>query len=210
VLLGLTPVGAIAADAYQRVVDEVAPGYRILGSKDMLQDEAALREFLPADEIAKRKKRRSPGLVVGRFNDDGLLDFAALVVNRSIKGEGPDRKGHFAARLVICLGTNASQQYRCEVLPTLYGNYIRLPYWADLELLKIKGEIQCGAPGGTTRAYYPEGWKGGRPSDGERDLPALKLRPKHDAIGEYAIGSNLGRTLVRRPDGVYVDCANAD
>jgi hypothetical protein len=114
------------------------------------------------------------------------------VVNRSIKGEGPDGKGHFAARLVVCLGTNVPQQYRCEILPTLHANEIRLPYWADLELLKIEGEIPCGAPGGTTSAYYPEGWKGTRPLGGETDVPALKARLKHDAIGEYAIGSNPG------------------
>ena len=208
-LLGLIAFAAVAADAYQRVIDDVARGYEILGNEDMLQDEGALRKFLPADEIAKRKERQSPGLIVGRFNDDRFPDFAALVVNRSIKGEGPDRKGQFAGRLVVCLGTNAPQQYRCEILPTLYGDFIRLPYWADLELFKVDGEIECGL-GETIRAYYPKGWKGKRPSSGERDVPALKLRPNHDAIGEYAIGSNLGRTLVRRADGVYLDCADAD
>ena len=209
-LVGLIASAAVAADAYQRVIDEVAGGYVILGKEDVLQDEVVLRNFLPADEIAKRKERQSPGLIVGRFNGDRFLDFAALVVNRSIKGEGPDRKGHFAGRLVVCLGTNAPQQYRCEILPTLYGDFIRLPYWADLELFKVKRKIECGTAGETIRAYYPEAWRGKRPSSGERDIPALKLRPNYDAIGEYAIGSNLGRTLVRRADGVYLDCANAD
>jgi hypothetical protein len=111
---------------------------------------------------------------------------------------------------VVCLGAKAPQKYRCEILPTLKGNFISLPYWADLELFKINGEIKCGTPGETIRAYYPKGWKGKRPGSGEKDLPALKLRPNHDAIGEYAIGSNLGRTLVRRANGVYLDCANAD
>jgi hypothetical protein len=210
VLLGLISVAAAAADAYQRVIDEVAPGYEILRREEMLQDEIALRKFLPADEIAKRKKKRSPGLIVGRFNNDSFPDFAVLVVNRSIKGEEPDRKGYFAARLVVCLRAKAPQQYRCEILPTLRGDYIRLPYWADLKLFKVSGEIECGTPGNTIRAYYPEGWKGKRPGSGERELPALKLRPKHDAIGEYAIGSNDGRTLFRRADGVYLDCADAD
>ena len=92
VLLGLIPFATVAADTYQRVIDKAAPGYEILRTEDMLQDEVALRNFLPANEIAKRKERQSPGLIVGRFNNDGFLDFAALVVNRSIKGEGPDRK----------------------------------------------------------------------------------------------------------------------
>jgi hypothetical protein len=209
-LLGLTACAAVAADAYQRVIDAAAPGYEILGNEDMVQDESALRTFLSADEIAKRKQRQSPGLITGRFNDDSRLDFAALVVNRSIKGKGPDRQGHFAARLVVCLGAKAPQHYRCEILPTLKGDFISLPYWADLELFKVSGEIQCGTPGETIRANYPRGWKGHRPGSGERALPALRLRPNYDAIGEYAIGSNSGRTLVRRADAVYLDCADAD
>lgn len=208
--LGLTPLAAVAADEYQRVIDEVARGYEILRNEDMLQDEETLRNFLPVDDIEKRKKRKSPGFIVGRFNDDNHPDFAALVVNRSIKGGGGDRMGQFAGRLVVCLGTNAPQQYRCEILPTLYGDFIRLPYMADLELFKVNGDIECGTSGDTIRAYYSKRWKGIRPSNGEIDLPALKLRPKYDAIGEYAIGSNLGRTLVRRADGLYLDCADAD
>ena len=209
-LLGSIAFDATAADAYQRVIDEVAPGFEILGGADVLQDEIELGKFLPPEDIAKRKQRTSPGLIKGRFNNDGFPDFAAWVVNRSIKGEGPDLKGQFAARLVVCLGTNVPEKYRCEILPTLYGGFIRLPLWADLQLFKVNGEIQCGSAGEKIRAYYPAGWKGKRPVSGEGELPATKIRPNYDAIGEYAIGSNLGRTLVRRADGVYLDCADAD
>ena len=205
---------------YQDAISKVLPGYEILRNEDFVQDESQLRNFLSPDEIAARKKRASLGLIVGRFNDDKIPDFAAWVVNRSIKQESPagmPKSEKFAARLVVCLGTNTPREYRCEVLPTLDENFIDLPYWADLILFKVRGEIQCGDLDHQIAAYdipitafYPEGWKGKRPSGGRSDVPARILHPSYDAIGEYAIGSNAGRTLVRGADGIYLDCANAD
>jgi hypothetical protein len=189
-----------------------------------LQDETQLKNFLSPDEIAERKKRETLGFIVGRFNDDSIPDFAAWVVNRSIKQERPagmpkgEKWGEqFAVRLVVCLGTNTLREYRCEILPTLGGDFISLPYWADLELFKVRGKIQCGdldhqiaAYDQPITAFYPDGWKGKRPSGGRSEVPARKLRLSYDAIGEYAIGSNAGRTLIRGADGIYLDCAGAD
>ena len=209
-LVGSIAFAAVAADTYQHVVDAIAPGFEILKNEDLLQDESELRKFLSPDEIAKRKQRRSLGLIEGRLNNDGFPDFAAWVVNRSIKAEDPDQKGQFAARLVVCLGTNAPQKYRCEILPTLRGKFISLPYWADLELFMVDGEFQCGTADEKINAYYPEGSKRKRPASGVDELPATKLRLNYDAISENAIGTNFGRILVRRADGVYLDCADAD
>jgi len=208
---------------YQDAISNVLPGYKILGNEDMLQDESILKNFLSPDEIVKRKKSKSLGYIAGRFNDDRFQDFAAWVVNRSIKQKRPVMpesypwEDHFAARLVVCLGTNMPREYQCEILPTQEGNFISLPYWADLELSKIRGEISCGDPDHQIvffdqpiSTFYPEGWKGKRPSSGKGEMPARKLRLNYDAIGEYAIGSNAGRTLVRGSDGIYLECASGD
>ena len=205
---------------YQDVVSKILPGYKILRNEGMVQDESMLRNFLSPDEIAKRKKRKSLGYIVGRFNKDKFPDFAAWVVNRSIKQEQPVgmlKSEKFAARLVVCLGTNTPQEHQCEILPILGGDFISLPYWAELVLIKVRGAIPCGdidhqmaVYDQPITAFYPEGWKGKRPSSGRGEMPARKLRLNYDAIGEYAIGSNNGRTLVRGADGVYLDCANAD
>jgi hypothetical protein len=74
---------------YQDAISKVLPGYEILRNEDLLQDENQLKNFLSPDEIAVRKKRQSLGFIEGRFNDDRFMDFAAWVVNRSIKQECP-------------------------------------------------------------------------------------------------------------------------
>lgn len=204
---------------FQNAISKVLPGYEILRNEDFLQAEDQLKKFLSPDEIAVRKKRVSLGFIVGRFNDDKIPDFAAWVVNRSIKQESPagmPKSEKFAARLVVCLGTNTPREYQCEILPTMNGNFIELPYWADLVVTKVEGEIACGDIEHQVAAYdmpiaaiYPEGWNGNKSSKVD-EVPARKLRPNYDAIGEYAIGVNAGRTLVRQADGFYLDCAVAD
>jgi hypothetical protein len=203
---------------YQDAVSKVLPGYEILRNKDFVQDETQLKKFISPDEIAARKKRAALGFIVGRFNDDQFQDFAAWVVNRSIEQEKPGMlkseiwKGSFASRLVVCLGTNTPRAYQCEILPTLW-DFISLPYWADLILIKAS-EVQCEDDEHADEpiaAFYPEGWKGKRPSGGVGEVPARKLRPNYDAIGQQAIGKNYGWTLIRGADGVYLSCgAGAD
>ena len=208
---------------YQNAISKVLPGYEILRNEDFLQDEKWLREFLSPDEIAERKKRKSLGFIEGRFNDDKFPDFAALVINRTIKEARPTEKPesenwkeHFSARLVVCLGTNTPQAYQCEILPTLKGNFIALPYWTDLVVFQTHGEVSCGDIDHQMAAYdmpitalHPEGWNENENSD-VVEVPARIIHPNYDAIGEYAIGVNDGRTLVRQADSVYLNCAVAD
>jgi hypothetical protein len=212
--LGLFSLAATAANLnlYQGVIDQAAPGFQILQNADMFMDEESQRNFLPPEEIAERKKRAMLGVIEGRFNNDKFMDFAALVVNRTIKEKKPageTQEDHFAARLVVCLGTQIAEKYSCEVLPTLWGPFINLPYQTDLILFKAKGEFQCGSHE-PIPVYYPEGWKGEKPPGSPSELPPQKIVMSHDGIGEYAIGSNVGRALIRRSDGIYLDCAEED
>jgi hypothetical protein len=199
---------------YQDAVSKVLPGYEILRNKDFVQDETQMKKFISPDEIAARKKREALGFIVGRFNDDQFQDFAAWVVNRSIKQEQPAGRPLFAARLVVCLGTSTPREYRCEILPTIFGNFASLPFWADLEVVKIGGDmLWCGDDGNPDEpiaAFYPEGWNGKRPSSSQSEVPARKLRPNYDAIGESRIGVNAVTVLVRRAEGGYLDCAGSD
>lgn len=199
--------------SYQQAISRVLPGYRIMRNEDFVQDENQLRNFLSPPRIVERAQRKSLGLVAGSFNNDTYPDFAALVVNRAQKMSRPpqmpsdDNRGeYYAARLVVCLGTATPQQYRCEVLPTLKGNFISLPYWAELEVVQSHGAAACGdsrrrnEDDAEVTAFYPEKWHG------QAALPAAP-ETSRDAIAEYALGSNLGRLLVRQPDAVYLDCA---
>ena len=207
----LTWGGSIPIE-YQVAISKALPGYEILRNEDFVQDESQIKNFLSPDEISKRKKREFLGFIVGRFNNDRFPDFAALVVNRSIEQErlgmtkSENWKGTFASRLVVCLGTSTPREYRCEVLSTLYGDFIDLPFWVDLDVSKIGGEIPCGNHDEPIGAFYPEGWKGKRPDE----VSARKLRSNYDAIGEYAIGNNAGLTLFRGADGIYLNCAYVD
>lgn len=129
---------------YQDAISKALPGYEILRNEDFLQDESQLKKFLSPDEITVRKKRVSLGFIVGRFNNDQIPDFAAWVVDRSIKQEQTAGRPLFAARLVVCLGTSTPREYQCEILPTLNGDFIGLPYWADLTLFKVRGKSSVG------------------------------------------------------------------
>lgn len=197
---------------YQDAISKALPGFEILRNEDFVQDESQLRNFLSQDEISKRKKREFLGLIVGRFNNDRFPDFAAWVVNRSTKQEqeqpaGMPQSEKFAARLVVCLGTNKPGTFQCEILPT---SFISLPIWADLGVIKLDGNIQCGDQGEVVTAFYPEGWKGKRPDGGVGEVTARKLRTNYDAIGVSAIGVNSVSVLVRGTDGIYLNCAGGD
>jgi hypothetical protein len=212
----LASCAAIAGNEYQHTIDEVAPGYKILTNEEMFVDEKSLKNFLSADEIKSRNMRKSLGIIEGRFNQDKFLDFAALVVNRSIKeitttnpvkGKKND-EDKFAAALVVCLGTKESGKYDCEILPTLWGSFINLPYQNELILFKPKKHLQCGSDD-PIPAYFPaKSAKNAISRIGT--LPAQKILLNYDGIGEYAIGRNFGRTLIRRADQVYLDCADED
>ena len=215
--VGPTPAAVLSLPPYipaeyQDAVSKVLPGYEILRNEDFIQDETQLKKFISPDEIAARKKREALGFIVGRFNDDSFPDFAAWVINRSIKQEQPagvPKSEKFAVRLVVCLGTSTPREYRCEILPTIFGDFASLPFWADLGADKIGGEmLWCGddKQNETIVTFYPEGWKGKR-SD---EIPARKLHPNYDSIGESLIGTNAVRVLVRRPEGGYLDCSGGD
>jgi len=205
---------------YQNAISNALPGYEILRNEDTLQDESQLRNFLSPNKIAERKKREWLGFIEGRFNNDRFPDFAAWVANRSIKQTRPVMpksypwEEHFAARLVVCLGTGTPRTYQCEILPTIFGDFASLPFWADLEVVKLGGEmLWCGGyetPDEPIVTFYPEGWEGKHQSSATGEVPARKLRPNYDAIGESMIGKNANRVLVRRSEGGYLDCAGSD
>lgn len=190
---------------YQQVIANFLPGYEILKNEDMSIDDLALRPFLSPEIITARKKRTSLGLIVGRFNEDKYPDFAALVVNRSLKKFEPGNKEKYEARLLVCLGASTPEKYECEILPTWDGNQISLPLLEDFEVFKVEKDMQC-----TTvqmvPVYYPEGWHGVR----KNELPSRKININYDGIMESTIGANAVRLLIRGRDGSYLDCAGED
>jgi len=219
---GTSKAASSVLPMHQLVISKALPGYTIFRNEDFLQDEHQLRKFLTSDEIAE-KNAREQGIIEGRFNDDALQDFAALVINRSIKQEtdahetnGEKKREEFSVRLVICLGTKQTADYQCDILSTLDGDFVSLPYWVEFKVFKAPGEFSCGdvenqvtAEDTSVQAFYPEGW-GSKEGAVQLGVAARRLHLNYDGVGMYAIGRNYGWTLVRQADGSYLNCANAD
>jgi hypothetical protein len=208
---------------YQSVIGKELPGYTIFRNEDFLQDEKQLKNFLTPDEIAKRRERKQ-GIIEGSFNEDIFHDFAALVINPSIRRAIPTHETHgeknqeeFSVRLVICLGTKQIGEYQCDILSTLNGDFVSLPYWVEFELFKVPKEFSCGDVENQVSAQedvsvqvlYPERWSG-KEEAVHLGVAARRLHLNYDGVGIYAIGRNYGWTLVRQADGSYLNCANAD
>jgi hypothetical protein len=91
----------VLADEYQSVIAKNFPGFQILSGS----------EFDP--EIQQTVKN-NPGLIRGFFNDDELMDFAALVRD-DVKRKGRSGKDYYRGRLVVCHALD-KQDYKCQIL----------------------------------------------------------------------------------------------
>ncbi len=217
------PAASVDFNMYQSVINKELPGYTIFRNEDFLQDEKQLGNFLTPDEIAKRRAR-TLGIIEGSFNEDVFQDFAALVINPSIKQtvsahetNGDINQEELSVRLVICLGTKQIGEYQCDILSTLNGDFISLPYWVEFKVFKVPKEFSCGDVENQVSAQedvsvqvlYPERWSG-KEEALHLGVAARRLHLNYDGVGIYAIGRNYGWTLVRQADGSYLNCANAD
>lgn len=89
------------ADEYQDAIAKAFPGFKILSRTEF------------TEEIQKTVKG-NPGLITGRFNDDEVEDFAAIIRDDS------KRKTHLGAEyyrglFVVCHAMDR-QRYACQIL----------------------------------------------------------------------------------------------
>jgi len=97
------------ADKYQDAVAKAFPGYQILSRSEFSQK---IQEAV----------KSNPGLITGRFNDDELEDFAALI--RSEVGQKGHSGEYYRGMIVVCHALD-EERHTCQALTRMP---IFLPY----------------------------------------------------------------------------------
>jgi hypothetical protein len=107
---------AARADEYQDAIAKAFPGFQIMTRSEFHA------------EIRKTVKS-NPALIIGRFNNDEVKDFAAIIRSNA-KQKFPSGKDYYDGKFVVCHGLGKSG-YTCEELGT------RAVY-QDLELYLVR------------------------------------------------------------------------
>lgn len=155
------------ADEYQDAIAKAFPGFQIMSRS----------EFHPQ---VRKEVKGNPGLITGRFNDDELEDFAAII-RSNVRQKFPSGKDYYDGKFVVCHRLPKSG-YSCQELGT------RAVYQdMDLYLHRVPPGFSC-----------PE--EGGRKS---------RRVTKRDAIGVAAVASNPASVDIYT-DGYYVTCVTGD
>lgn len=155
------------ADEYQDAITKAFPGFKIMSRAEFTK------------EIQKAVKG-NPALITGRFNDDELVDFAAIIRTET------KQKGHLGAEyyrgmFVVCHAEDKGG-YACQILGQ---RAIFFPHHIYL----VRAEP------GTVGCYDDHGKK----------VPRVV---KRNAIGTES--SNVAGAWIHQPDGSYFDCTTAD
>jgi hypothetical protein len=193
-LAGLT--GAAVADEYQDAISKAFPGYQILGPSEIKLD----KDLDPKIYI---KVKDRPGLIVGRFNSDQVMDFAALIRgSKSIHISEDKAKliradDYYEGYLVVCLGRAQGGGYDCTKLET-EPLRIHLPYDGFLEKLS-PGTAGCTSLGKTFKAPKPRRDLNVR----ERHESNVDIRFDTDAIARFRLAYFI---YVPQGRGMYRKC----
>jgi hypothetical protein len=153
------------ADKYQDAIMKAFPGFQILSRSEFRA------------EIQKDVKG-NPGLITGRFNNDDLEDFAAIIRDNS-KQKTPFGAEYYRGMIVVCHAAD-TQRYTCQVLGT---RAISLPN--ELYLYRVGPGFNCRNDDGTESG----------------------ITVKRDAIGTAMVPSNAASVDIYMPDGKYFNCA---
>jgi hypothetical protein len=129
-LLFATLLSPALADEYQDAVGKAFPGFQILGPSEIKLDK-------DLDPKLYEKVKDRPGLILGRFNSDQFMDFAALIRGSRLIHIPEDKANrvraddYYEGYLVVCLGRSQGG-YECTKLET-DPLRIHLPYDGFLE-----------------------------------------------------------------------------
>jgi hypothetical protein len=138
-------------DEYQDAISKAFPGFQILGSSE-------IRRLDGLEPERYNKVKDHPGLIVGRFNSDQVIDFAALIRGSKLIHISEDKaklvwaEDCYEGYLVVCLGM-AQGGYECTKLET-DPLRIHLPYDGFLEKFS-PGTASCTSLGKTFKAPKP-------------------------------------------------------
>ena len=113
---------------YQDAIGKAFPGFRILSPSEIMLDKKEMGVKL------YNKVKSSPGLIVGKFNDDNIGDFAALTRNTTKKSYKRTLQGEvlaefYEAHLVVCYGLGGGK-FDCTKIPGVFDSVGRSTDWA--------------------------------------------------------------------------------
>jgi hypothetical protein len=100
---------AARADEYQNAIAKAFPGFQIMTRSEF---HAEIRKTVEGN----------PALIIGRFNNDEVKDFAAIIRSNATE-PSQSGKAHYRGKFVVCHGLGKSG-YACQELGTraVYGN----------------------------------------------------------------------------------------
>jgi hypothetical protein len=166
-VLGM-PVTPAHADEYQDVISKAFPGFKILSRAEF---EKEIQESV----------KSNPALITGRFDDNELEDFAALI--RSETKQKSERGSEYYRGMEVVCHAGDKRQYKCQVLGQMA---ISLPHFWYL--------YRVGT--GTVGCYNEDGTKTAR-------------TVKREAVGWVSPDKGSG-VNIHQPDGSYLNCVTAD
>jgi len=114
---------------YQDAISKAFPGYQILNPSEISLDKEGM-----GPELYNQVKA-SPGLIVGKFNDDNIEDFVALIRSSTTKTYSWSPHGKFidknniekydvyAVNLAVCYGLGDGK-FDCTKQPRTFGEVI--------------------------------------------------------------------------------------
>ena len=194
-LMFVSLVSPAMADEYQDAISRAFPGFKILGPSDVNLS----KDWDP--QIYNRVKDH-PGFVLGRFNSDKVMDFAALIRGQrrihiaENKAKGIYADDYYEGYLVACLG-RAQGGYACTKMET-DPLRIHLPYDGFLEKFS-PGTEACTALGKAFKAPKPK-----------RDVNAPKEEESNVEISHdtdvFALFDKMYFIYVPQGRGMYREC----
>jgi hypothetical protein len=151
-LLFASLVSPAIADEYQDAISKAFPGFKILGPSEI-----SLNKDL--DPRIYNRVKDHPGFVLGRFNSDKVMDFAALIRGPRLihipenKAQGIYSDDYYEGYLAVCLG-QAQGGYGCTKMQT-DPLRIHRPYDGFLEKFP-PGNEACSLLGKAFKAPKPK------------------------------------------------------
>lgn len=165
------PKNSVNREKYERVIENQFPGFRIMREEDFI-----------VMYKGHFQDGKSGSLLLGYFDSDDNLDFAAFLIGekRKLKGEVPSDVDVYDGAIVICHGENLDN-YVCEKMAQSVHSGLE----SSEIVLVPRGSYDC---------------MKGEGSD--------HITTKIDSIGRYS--ENAGSIYVRQPDGKFKKCVTSD
>lgn len=205
ILLAILPSAALS-DEYQDAISKAFRGFQILGPSEIKLNERMNPEIY-------NQVRAHPGLAVGRFNSDKVMDFAALIRGSQLihipenKADMAKALDYYEGYLVVCLG-QAQGGYACTRMQT---DPLRILVPHDSFLAKISPRQQHCLELKKIRPPKPKiNPNLGFDPKAEPGTPSVNIKISTDAIGVFETSGVGDLIYIYQPNGMYLECVISD